>query len=307
MTDYQNAELKMFLEVSNFFKTNSELTSKNQVIKKHIEKLNLLITDLEKNKAKQEVNTTGYAKEKREAKALLAKTAYKLSAGVRSFATDTNNDPLFNKFKEPESHIRKMSDVGIVNYTKTLAQAIKDNQGNLKNYGITADNLTELNTQITEYENLLLLPAEQRKEKSVATQNIKDIIKEINNLLNDSVDNDMMQYSQSQPDLYNKYLKIREIDDSQTTALSIKGTVTDADTGKPLQYVRVTYKFKAGADYAESVKSTSAKGNYQFKGLPDGKCTLTFELEYYESVSIDTAVHGGKATEVSVVIKRVIH
>jgi len=300
MTDYQNAELKMFLEVSKFFETNSELTSGNAVIKKHVDSLNLQIADLEKNKAKQQIDTTGYAKEKRKAKADLAKTIYMLTAGVRSFATDTNNDPLFNEFKTPESHIKKMADVDIVNYAKTLAKAIKENQKDLKAYGITAEDLTNLKTKISDYENILLLPAQQRKEKSLATKNIKKIIKDINKLLSISLDNDMVQYSDTQADLYNEYLKMREIDDSQTTALSIKGRVVDSQSKEPLQYVKVTAKFKAGKEWAEKVKSSTHLGNFQFKGIPDGKCKLIFELEYYNKLVVDTAVHGGEFTRVDV-------
>ena len=99
-----------------------------------------------------------------------------------------------------------------------------------------------------------------------------------------------------------------KIDDSQTTALSIKGTITDAhEPAHVLQHVRVTAKFKAGQDWKEMYATSTAKGNYQFKGIPDGKCTLTFELEYYETLTKDIAVYSGKATELNITIKRVIH
>ena len=306
MTDYQNAEMKMFLEVSNFFNENSELTSSNSVIKKHVDSLNKQIADLESYKEKQEIDTTGYAKEKREAKLILAKTIFDLSAAVRSYANDTNKDPLFNEFKKSLSIIKKMADVDIVNYAKTMADAIKKNQKDLKNYGITADDLTELNIKIQEYEAILLKPAKQRKEKTVATDNIKKIISSINNVLSISLDNDMVQYNDTQADLYNKYLKMREIDDSQTTALSIKGTVVDANGKEPLQYVNVTAKFKAGKEWAEKVKSTTHLGNFQFKAIPDGKCKLIFELEYYDKLVVDTAVHGGEFTRVNVELVKTI-
>ena len=305
MTDYQNSELKMFLEVENFFKTNSDLTTANAVLKKHVDKLNSLIADLEKNKQKQETNTTGFAKEKKDAKIKFAETIYSYSAAIRSYATDTNNQPVYNKFKISESRIVRLVDVDIVNYAKNEADYIKDNVKDLKPYGITADDLTNLKTQIENYEALLLKPAQQRKEKSVATKNIKKIISQTNKLLSISIDNDMVQYRETQANLYSQYLKLREIDDSATTALSIKGKVTDADTGEPLKYGRVIYKFKAGADYAESVKSTTAQGNYQFKGLPEGKCTVTFEKNYYQTLVIDSEVHHDEFTRLDVQLKKI--
>ena len=307
MTDYQKSELKMMQEVVHFFNENPDFEKENKILKDHRVKLKDFVSQIEKNAIKQEFDNTGYTENKKKAKKELANADVNITASICSYATDSGKNELYNEFNIAVSKVNRMTDADIVNYTKTIVKTAEQYKTELKPYNVTADELSSLTKQNEAYSTLLLIPAEARKEKVVATENIKKLISEALKLLKRSIDNDMVHYKDTMHDLYAKYLKIREIDDSQTTALSIKGTVTDADTGKPLQYVRVTYKFKAGADYAESVKSTSAKGNYQFKGLPDGKCTLTFELEYYEPISIDTAVHSGKATEVSVVIKRVIH
>ena len=57
-------------------------------------------------------------------------------------------------------------------------------------------------------------------------------------------------------------------------------------------------------DYQEAEVKTTAKGNYQFKDIPDGKCKLIFTLEYYDKLVVDTAVYGGKFTRVDVEMEK---
>ena len=53
-------------------------------------------------------------------------------------------------------------------------------------------------------------------------------------------------------------------------------------------------------------KKTTKKGNYQFKGLPEGKCTVTFEKNYYDTVTVDSEVHTGKFTRLNIKMKKSI-
>jgi len=307
MTDYQEVELKMMQEVERFFKANPNLEKDNKILKNHVEKLRTLISDIEKNEMKQQFDNTGYTENKKLAKQELANNIVNITASICSFAVDTGKNELYNEFKTPISKVKIMSDIDIVNYAKTVVAGAKKYKTELKQYNVTAEEIANLTNKTSEYENILLIPAQERKEKKVATANIKKLITETLQLLKRSIDNDMMHYKDSEADLYNQYINMREIDDSQTNALSIKGTVVDADGKEPLQYVKVTAKFKAGKEWAEKVKSTTHIGNFQFKALPDGKCKLIFELEYYNKLVVDTAVHGGEFTRVDVELEKTIN
>jgi len=304
MKDYQDAQFKMFLEVSNFFDINPNLTKENVIIKKHDDKLKTFIEELKANIKKQEIDTSGYASQKKKAKSELSKLIFNLTASLRSFATDTNNDPLFKEFDVSQTDIKRMKDVELVNYANTVQTGLKQNEKGLKPYGITAEDLVNLSNETTDFEKLLLQPAEQRKQKTVATANIKKLISETLKLLKNSLDNDMVQFEDEQADLYAKYLELRKIDDNKTTSLSIKGTVTDTDTGEVLEYVKVTVKFKAGAELSDKVKSSTHIGNFQFKNLPEGKCTVTFEKNYYQTITVDSEVHTGRFTRLDIKMKK---
>ena len=300
MKDYQNAVAKMIDEVLLFFKEMNIKKADQSVLQKHVTKLNELNTELDKYKKLQETDIKGIFVEKKKAKKELSINIFKLSGSLRSFATDNGNDLLYKEVNTSKSAINKLADLDLISYANLVIDKLNEYKKELKAYAITDKDIADLTTETADFNELLLKPAKMRKEVKVATANIKALISKMLILLSESIDNDMLQYQDTKPELYKRYLVIREIDDSQTTALSIKGTVVDAQTGKPLQYVKCTVKFKAGKEWADKVKSTTHIGNFQFKGLPEGKCTVTFEKNYYDTLVVDSEVHSDKFTRVDV-------
>ena len=304
MKDYQNAEVKMMKEVVKFFDENPTLEKDNKILKNHIDQLKDLIKQIDENAIKQNFDNTGYTENKKKAKSELADADINITASICSYATDSGKNELYNEFNTPISKVNRMSDADLITYTNTIIDTAEQYKEELKPYNVTADELVNLGKQSQAYADILLIPAEERKGRKVATENIKKLISEALRLLKRSIDNDMVHYKDSDADLYAKYLNLREIDDSQTTALSIKGTVTDAEQNSPLAHVKVIAKFKPGHAWKEMHCTSSAKGNYQFKGIPDGKCALTFELEYYDTLTKDIAVYSDKATKLDIKMKK---
>jgi len=313
MNDYQEVEYKMALGVQNFFAVNPELTKNNSILKNHLVQFDGLMVDWGKLIDQQNFDISGYASEKQKAKTALSETIFGLTSSVHSFAVDTKNDILLNEFDLSVSHINKLSDVKFVAYSTNLSHTLEENKEALKPYNVTADELVNLTAETNSYSKLLLKPAEERKERAIVTANVKKVITKVLTLLSDSIDFDMEHYKDAEPAIYEKYSKLREIDDSATHALSIMGTVTDADSdcdgtedGCALAHVKVIAKFKPGKAWKESHAVTSGLGNYQFKDIPDGKCTVIFTLEYYDTVTKEIAVYSNKATKLDVEMKKTL-
>ena len=79
---------------------------------------------------------------------------------------------------------------------------------------------------------------------------------------------------------------------------------TDEVTGFPLKHVKVTVRFKAGADLANYTKTTSENGIYIFKKLPEGKCKIIFELAYYDTLKVDSVIYKDEHTRLDVEIRK---
>ena len=311
MKDYQEAEIKMMQEIVSFFDENPEFEKNNAILKTHVDKLRGILKEIGVYAIKQNYDNTGYTENKKKAKDELAHSDLNITASICSYATDSGKNELYNEFKTPISKVLSMSDAGIVNYTNTILLKADEYKKDLEPYNVTADELVNLTKQKEAYSALLLIPAEERKEKTVATHKIKALITEGLQMLKRSVDHDMVHYKDTEPDLYEKYEALREIDDSKTMHMSLIGHVEDADSdcdgtedGCALEFVKVTVKFKAGSELADSVKSTSKKGNYQFDKLPDGKCTVTFEKNYYDTLVINSEIHDNHLTRLDAKLKK---
>lgn len=306
MNDYQVAVEKMIDGTIAFYHENlDKLKAGESILSTHFGQLEEQDTELKKFKKIQQADITGISVEKKNAKSELSEDIYQATGALRSYARDNNNDLLYEEIDESKSGINKKSDENVVSYCSFSIDKLNEYIEELKPYGTTAEELVNLTKQCTAFAELLLKPARMRKEVKAATDSIKIIISKSLLILSDSIDNDMLRYQDSEPELYKEYTIIREIDDSKTTALSVIGLLVDAhEPAHVLQHVRVTAKFKVGSALKEVRAVSSEKGNYQFKGIPDGKCTVTFELEYYDMVVEEIAVYSDKATKLDVKMKK---
>ncbi len=308
MKDYQEAVVKMMQEVVNFFDENPQFEKDNSVLKMHVDKLRDILKKIAEYKIKQEFDNTGYTKNKNLAKQELANNLVNITSSICSFANDTGKNELYEEFNVPISKVGRKSDSDIVSYANTVLAESDKYKKELEPYQVTADELVNLTKETKAYSDILLIPAQEKKERAVSTDKIKKLITEGLQVMKRSIDFDMVHYKDSDADLYETYENLRDIDDSKTTALSIHGTVHDADDDCDgdceLEYVKVTVKFKAGHAWKDNVKMTSKKGNYQFDKLPEGMCTVTFEKNYYDTLVVNSEVHHNKATKLDVKLKK---
>ena len=304
MNDRQDAVVDMYQEVDRLFLSEAEKVAKDAILKKHTDIFHIDILALARYMQAQEFNSKGYATKKQEAKTELSEFIFKLTASFCSFAIDTKNQPIEEEFDVSVSVVNKKNDADFVNYANRLIASLGENIKALKPYHITAEDLANLTNRTTAYSNLLHIPDEVIKDKAIATEKIKELITKCYNMLDDSIDRDMVYYQEKDEPFFLEYQKRREKHDANTHALSIKGIVTggDAET-EILEYVNVTAQPETG----EAKKTTTTeKGNYQFKGLPEGKCKLTFTLEYYDTLVVDSVVHSDKYTRLDVVMKKTV-
>jgi hypothetical protein len=112
----------------------------------------------------------------------------------------------------------------------------------------------------------------------------------------------MVKYRRSDNDFYREYINVRIIVDNPTIAQSMRGTVTGVEPElEVLEYVEVTVT-NNGKEYTTE---TTEKGNYQFKILPEGKCSVSFAKNYYQTLRVKSEVHQGKVTELDVKLAKI--
>ena len=311
MNKNQEAYKSMAMKTIGEMQKHNKIWKANKVISGTVNDIETLFVEIDKTNARQNVTSKGLTEKKKEYRKQVDNTSDIFLGIFRSYAKTTGNDDLYANSDKSLSEIKKISDTEIL----VLAGSTKDfasaNKEQLKDYGIADDMIKDYGKSIDGYKEYLTKPQENRAEKATATAHLKELFKKLDEQLTEYLDNHMMQFKSKEPQFYSDYENARTIYDAPTIPLSLKGTVLGADDDCdgaedcPLRYVKVRVKFKAGSELADSVKSTSKKGNYQFKGLQEGICTVTFEKFKYETVTKEIELHKNDLTRLDIKMKKI--
>lgn len=303
MKDYQVTVLKMIHEIIKFFNDNPDLLKNNPALKDHYDLLVALAKEIEENALVQNTDFKGITLDKNKAKALLAIMTYQLGGGLRSLATDTENNDLFEESKRTVKQMQKDPDEVLVIYVALVLKNLNKYIDALAPYNITADKIKGLEDLLKDFRIQLLLPAKMRKEVKTATANIKKLISKALILLANNIDNDMLQYETTLPKIYDAYDVLREIDDSQTRHLALFGHALGEETKLGLADVAVTI-IRSKAAGGDITKYTTETGYYRFKKLEPGKYIIRFELENYDTLQLEVTIVKSKSTKLDVELRK---
>ena len=276
----------------------------NTIIDITLAKIEGIMTDIGVASARQNRKTSGFTKQKKEYRKMLNTQSDVILGIVRSYAVTVNNKNVYDNANLSLSDIRRIRDSEILIKVGTITKFVSNNMDELAPYGMTDKIMLSYNAAAVGYKEFLTKPQELMAERKTATKNLVKLFDDLEMEFNNNLDNHMMQYKLSEPQFYSDYINARTIYDESTISKSLMGTVTDQLTGKPLQYVKVIVKFKVGTDLADKVKTTSAKGNYQFKSLPPGVCKVVFKLPFYTSNAEDCVIHPNALTRLNSALQK---
>lgn len=158
--------------------------------------------------------------------------------------------------------------------------------------------LEEVASSITAYTKCIPVPRLQITKRKMATEGIAAMVKRCDEVLW-QLDVLVRMLETRRPDFYEKYFGNRNIIDTGSRVLSIRGFVRDV-SGVGIEKVSIYVKGSK-----KRVKKTSAMGNFLMKNLGDGEFELTFKRSGYKDLVIVVAVVKGKRSEVRVVMEKI--
>ena len=286
-------------------KRHSDIWKGNKVFGNTVVKIDGLFVEIEETNARQNRKTEGLTQKKDKYRKSLNTNTDVFLGIFRSYAKTTENDDLYANSDKSISEIKKIKDTEIMVLVNTTIKYASGHLKDLQDYGITEKMIADYKKEADGFVEYLTKPQEIIAERKTATSHLKELLKQLDEQLTEYLDNHMMQYKTKEPQFYSDYENARIIYDDPTISKSLMGTVRGHETEiEVLSYVKVTVKFKAGAELKDNVKSTSAKGNFQFKGLPEGVCTVTFEKNKYETLVVESEIHKNAMTRLNVQMKK---
>jgi len=305
MTRRQEAYNSMAYKVIEVMTRHSDVWKSNKAISKVVEKIIGLLAELEKVNANQQITSAGATKKKSQIRKELDKLTNVFLGSFRSYARSINDVQLYEKYDLSMTEIKDVKDTEVIGESQAVAEFATSNLKDLKDFGTTQETIDEYKLVATNFRKILAVPQSIIAERKTLTQKLKDLFKQLDEYLTEDLDNYLMQFITKNPDFYSDYENARVIYDSATISKSLVGIVTSAhEPVHVLQQAKVTVKFKAGSELSDKVKSTSAKGNFQFKGLKEGIYIVTIEKFEYETVTKEIEILKNEMTRLNVQLKK---
>ncbi|UAY51317.1 carboxypeptidase-like regulatory domain-containing protein [Ferruginibacter albus] len=241
---------------------------------------------------------TGITIDKTEAKKALCRNATDVGAIIFAFASANNNNTLKQSVNFSYTDLFRLKDELVAPTIQNIYKAANDNAASLTDYGITAAMLTTFQSAIDAYNNSIAKPRTAKAIKGTHTQNIKELIKIIDNQLKEQLDKLIVNFRSSNSDFVSAYTNARIILDPAHSATQIKGTVTDADTKQPVAGVTVQLM----GNIIQCI--TDAQGNFSLKPVIHGTHSVTISGNGYQSTTVNNIkVKLGQAVTVNATIK----
>ena len=176
--------------------------------------LNVISLAIDNAADEQEQSQVTIGKIKLTLKHTICEKADILNDVVEVFALMNDNPTLADKMDDSISNLLKMKNENMLRRVKQIITAASENQEALTaDYGITAEQITDLQADYNHFLELNGQPREYQIKSSMATKSLENLVSEANSLLSNRLDNLMKIFKRRNSSFYNGYLKARMVVD----------------------------------------------------------------------------------------------
>jgi hypothetical protein len=235
-----------------------------------------------------------------------ADTARKLVA----FAKLTNNQKLQKEISYTDSDLRRMPNAILPDTAKLIYDRAQANLPSMANYLVTVETQTVLLKAITDYKLVMVSPRVEKVSQVQTTKQLLELFVAGDKALA-NMDAVVEIVRVSQPNFYMGYKLARKVIESGNTKLTVKGLVTDAQTGDPVKGVILSFWLDGDATKTTAtgepslVKKTAAKGGFNVSSLAAGTYRVTLQKVGYAEQSQTIFVNDGELTTMNVQLTKV--
>ena len=292
--------LNMVKRTTELLYENTDHWNNNNALETTLNTIETLNTKIENYFYVQQTSSKGYTEEKRKLRKIVIQYTDIITSAIYAYASSTGDDVLKNKVKYSRWAIGRLRDIKLSIITNTFIEIATFHIEALQNYNITQEFLDKYITEVNKFNDISSMPLETIKIIKSATITIKVTMRELRTVISEHLDSIMKIYEITAPEFYIEYTKQREIIDTPTHKLSLKGTVTDSETNEPIQQAIITIP------ELDQEKETTEKGNYQFKRIKRGTYNLLFQRIGYKSKTITIIIEESRTTTLDITLERLL-
>lgn len=238
----------------------------------------------------------------------LADTARKLMA----YAKLTKNVTLQNEINYTESNLNRLPDTTLTGAGQLIFDRAQTHLIPLPAYQVTAESQEALLEAVTQYRTALTAPRMDTAELARINKQLTDLFRAGDEALSD-MDALVEILRVSKPDFYTAYKVARKVVNSGNTKLTVRGLVSDAQTGEPVPGVSAWFvpdgdlmrAEATGDETAVLVKKTAAKGRFKVQSLAPGTYRVRLKKVGYTDQVVTIYVNEGELTVMDVKLLKI--
>lgn len=309
MTSKQESKFSMQLVVRDYLTANAAITATLPNYAGFFSGVSAGIVQIQSIRAQQEADKTGIAGSKTQLKVNLIVLAMDVSRKVVAYATIVNNTELLQEVNYAESDLKKCADTILKDRCQVIYDRANTNVAVLAAYGVTAAIVANLLTALTAYNVAIPKPRLGITDKKRATEQLVLMLKEVDDNLS-KIDVLVEIVKVTQATFYSKYKNVRKIIETGVGTLSVKGKITDADSGVGLKGAKVSFAadgsggiVKAGSGTAK-VKKSADQGGFNIKSLAEGGYIVTISKPGFKDAVVTVYVTDGALSVVDVALEK---
>ncbi|HNW51124.1 MAG TPA: carboxypeptidase-like regulatory domain-containing protein [Prolixibacteraceae bacterium] len=311
MNTNQEDKLSMYYAVKEVCENYQSTWSSNAVFAATYNLWVAKIPLIEINRDAQIEQTTGITTDKTAKRLAMAENALFIANRLQSYANVMNNSELLESIKYSASDLKKARDVDIVGICNTILAKANAHAAAIESYGVTLEKITDLQTAITAYSEMLAKPKAAKAQTKTATENLIKLFKETDELLTKRMDLDIELFKASMPEFYSQYKTARIVIATGGGATSVLGNVTLAGSNEPVKGVSFTFtadttglmKAAMGETTKPIVKKSAAKGSFRIN-LPEGTYQVVVSKIGFKEQTLTITVARGETTNLKVELEK---
>lgn len=311
MTGQQEDRLSMYLTFKDYQAPHTSIT---EGLPNYLDNSNIFLNTIPQIQSiweQQKLSKKGVTDGKNQFKETLIVQTADYARKLGTYAKFTNNAKLAQEVKFSEGKLRQVADTAVKSYGQIVYDLAQPLVGELAQYGITDETQGILADAITAYNDSIGKPGAERSEGTQITKQLATLFKTADAAL-ENMDAAVEIIRLTQVDFYNGYKSARKVIETGSGSLSVKGLVTDAQTGSPLKGVTVSFALDGGMMKAatastsdpELVKKTAEKGGFNVKSLASGTYQVTLKKAGYADQVATISVSDGEMTELKISLKK---
>lgn len=240
----------------------------------------------------QEANRKGFHVDKRVIRFNLTEFALELSSIIQSYATGTENNPLYVSMAYTKSNLDRLGGTEFVSACRRISATTTANLAALVDYNVNALKVTNFEALIAIMVAANVKPEEGILSKKLSTEEIAVAMRESREYLL-KMDGVVRTIKRAELLFTKAYFFARKLNHLPTTILSVRGSVKNA-AGEVMPFVQITC-----ASLNLDRKATG-KGGFTLKNGEPGIHHITFFFPGFVTVTQEVTIWSGLRAEVNV-------